>query len=65
MSCTFCIPIYLMIASGKRCSGFLWKGQEKVNGGNCLVSWERVQRLIQYGGLGIPNLETLGWALRI
>jgi len=49
----------------KRRRGFLWKGQEKVNGGNCLVSWDRVQKPLQYGGLGIHNLEILGWALRI
>lgn len=67
-------PIYLMIvldlpkwvikAVDKR-RGFLWKGQEQANGGNCLVSWERVQRPLEYGGLGIHNLETLGLALRI
>lgn len=63
-------PIYLMIAIDlskwvvktidKKCQIFLWKGQEKVNGGNCLVSWERVQRPLEFGGLGIHNLETLG-----
>jgi hypothetical protein len=30
-----------------------------------LVAWEKVQRPLQYGGLGIHNLELLGWALRI
>ena len=35
------------------------------NGGNCLVSWERVHRPLEFGGLGIHNLEKLGWALRI
>ena len=63
-------PIYLMIAFDlpkwvikavdKRRRGFLWKGQEQANGGNCLVSWERVQRPLEYGGLGIHNLEKLG-----
>lgn len=36
---------------------FLW--------GNCLVSCEKVQFPIQFGELGIHNLETLGWSLRI
>ena len=44
---------------------FLWKGQEKANGGNGLVSWEKVQQPIRYGGLSIHNLEVLGWSLRI
>jgi hypothetical protein len=46
-------------------TGFLWKGQEQARGGNCLVSWARVQQPIQYGGLGVHNLECYGWALRI
>jgi len=35
------------------------------NGGNCLVSWEKVERPIRFGGLGIHKLETLGWSLCI
>jgi hypothetical protein len=69
------VPIYLLIAldlpkwfikgiDTKR-RGFLWKGHQQANGGNCLVAWEKVQRPLQYGGLGIHNLELLGWALRI
>jgi len=34
-------------------------------GGHCLILWEKVQRHIEYGGLGIHNLELLGCALRI
>jgi hypothetical protein len=29
------------------------------------VAWEKVQRPLEYGGLGIHNLELLGYALRI
>jgi hypothetical protein len=32
--------------------------------GNCLVSWECVQRPMQFGELGILSLEWFGWALR-
>jgi hypothetical protein len=55
--------IYLMLAVNL--PKWVIKGQEKAQGGNCLVSWENVHRPLEYGGLGILNLEKLGWALKI
>jgi len=36
---------------------FSGKGKEQANGGNCLVSWAKVEQPLHYGGLGIINLE--------
>ena len=67
------IPIYLLVALkvpkrfigaiDKFRRGFLWKGRKEINGGSCLVAWEKVMRPLELGGLGIINLETMGWAL--
>ena len=69
------VPIYVLTATDllkwvikaidKKWRGFLWKGHQQANGGNCLVAWEKVQRSLEYGGLGIHNLELLARALRI
>ena len=68
------IPIYSLIAINvpkwftraidKFRREFLWKGREQANGGCCLVSWEKVMRPLDLGGLGIPNLEVMAWALQ-
>lgn len=59
------LPKWVIKAVDKIRRGFLWKGRERANGGNCLVSWEKVQCPLNYGGLGILNMEKLGWALKI
>ncbi|WVZ93865.1 LOW QUALITY PROTEIN: hypothetical protein U9M48_039818 [Paspalum notatum var. saurae] len=52
------LPKWVIKAIDKRRRGFLWKGQEQANGGNCI-------RPFLYGGLGVHDLERMGWALRI
>lgn len=59
------LPKWVIKAIDKKRRGFLWKGHEQANGGSCLVAWEKVQRPLEFGGLGIHNLELLGWSLRI
>lgn len=69
------IPIYVLVAINvpkwfikainKLRRGFLWKGRHNANGGSCLVAWEKVQRPLDLGGLGILNLEQMSWALQI
>lgn len=36
-----------------------------MTGGHCLVGWQRVCRPRELGGLGIHNLEMLGWSLHM
>ncbi|WVZ79973.1 hypothetical protein U9M48_027494 [Paspalum notatum var. saurae] len=52
------LPKWVVKAIDKKRRGFLWKGQEQANGAN-------LQRPYQFGGLGIHDLERLGWALRL
>ncbi|EAZ29307.1 hypothetical protein OsJ_13368 [Oryza sativa Japonica Group] len=49
----------------RKCRGFLWKGQQEVSGGHCLVAWKDVCTPVENGGLGIRNLELFGKALRL
>jgi hypothetical protein len=68
------IPVYLLIAMSvpkwvikaidKIRRAFLWKGRKEINGGCCLVAWEKVTRLLHLGGLGLPNLLYRSWALQ-
>jgi hypothetical protein len=49
----------------KICRGFVWKGLDKADDGSCLVAWEKVQRPLDLGALGILNLKYMSWALQI
>ena len=44
---------------------FLWSGAEKTKSGHCLLAWPRVCRPPELGGLGIPDLQRFGFALRM
>jgi hypothetical protein len=44
---------------------FLWRGEEHSNGGHCLVNWPTATRPKDLGGLGIPDLDKFGRALRL
>ena len=49
----------------KRRKGFLWAGKEKANGGQCLVAWPIVCLPTDLGGLGVVDLRTAAYALRL
>lgn len=69
------IPIHAMLALDlppkmikaiiKICRGFLWCGKEDANGGKCAVAWKSVCTPRWAGGLGIPDLQCLNYALQV
>lgn len=69
------IPIYTMISiklpmwaikAMEKCQrGFFWAGTETASGGQCTLAWKRVTWPYEYGGLGIPDLQLTGFALRL
>jgi hypothetical protein len=58
------IPQWALDIINRRCRGFVWKGEDDVNGGHCLLPWARVCTPLQTGGLGVLNLRFFGTALR-
>lgn len=59
------LPKWAIKEFNKKCRAFLWKGQEEVNGGHCLVAWDIVCSPKECGGLGVKNLELFGQAMRM
>lgn len=45
--------------------GFLWYGSEATFGGKCAFAWVNISWPTNLEGLGIPNLQLLGMALRL
>jgi hypothetical protein len=58
-------PKWVHKAINKIIRAFLWKGHKEIQGGHCLVGWQRVCHPRNLGGRGILNLEVLGWALQL
>lgn len=45
---------------------FIWGLEEdEVAGGKCKIAWSKVCSPLDLGGLGLPNLDTFGCALRL
>lgn len=69
------IPVYLLTVIkppkkfiknlDKEQRRFLWAGNQQLHGEKCKVSWARLQRPIDGGGLGITDLEAFSRALRL
>lgn len=59
------LPPWALKAIDKIRRGVLWKGRKDVKGGHCLLAWPKVTRPPELGGLGISQLQQLGWALRM
>jgi len=59
------LPPWALKAIDKIRRGFLWKGRRDARGGHCLLAWPKVARPRNLGGLGISNLQNLGYALKL
>jgi hypothetical protein len=44
---------------------FLWVGDQEIHGGECKVNWSRVCCPLNYGGMGLTDLENFGRALHL
>ena len=57
------LPVWALKIIDRRCRAFVWKGEEEINEGHCLIPWARVCRSKEWGGLGLLNLKDFGIAL--
>lgn len=62
---TLNVPSWVIKVIGNIRRAFHWKGQKGVNGGSCLVAFDTVTKPRCLGGLGVPNLRFMGWALQL
>jgi len=59
------LPPWCLKALDKIRRKFLWRGRKELNGAHCLITWPKVCRPKELGGLGILDLQYFGWALRV
>ena len=59
------VPKWAIEKVDQGCRAFFWAGSDAVSGGKCTISWQRVCRPKQLGGLGILDLHKHGLALRL
>jgi hypothetical protein len=53
-------PIWLLEEIDKWSMSFFCAGKDRVNGGQCLISWKQICKPVAYGGLGVKNLRMQG-----
>ena len=58
-------PDWVFEEMNKWMRSFFWAGKERLNGGQCLVAWDKVCMPKQLGGLGVRNLKAHALALRV
>jgi len=51
------LPKTVREAIDARRRAFLWTGDDKCHGSQCLIAWERVCKAKAAGGLGVRNIE--------
>lgn len=56
--CATKIPIKVIETIDARRRSFLWSGSDHTSGMKCLVSWDKVCRGRQHGGLGVNHMQT-------
>jgi hypothetical protein len=52
-------------ALDKITKAFMWVGSDEVQGGKCLLAWQKVQHPLDLGSLRILDLRLFGRALRM
>ncbi|KAE8806355.1 hypothetical protein D1007_17405 [Hordeum vulgare] len=58
-------PNWLLQRIDKRMRAWVWRSMETCNGGHCRLNWLQVCKPLHLGGLGIPNMQMFGTALRL